>query len=204
MGRYSYSPRRVLEESAGIRIQDLKNYGVLNKGKLNANWTYNLTQNGRPLVDVDINIQFANTENLSTENYIHFDYLYKGQQYSFKHLIEIQSVNLGGYRYFFRCNCKKNNVFCGKRVKALYFAGNVWACRHCLELVYQNCRYNKNEYLRLKGNAETLKKKAEILRSYNHPKQAKRLEYKSINYEIEAERKFLLGANKLLARLNKF
>jgi len=125
------------------------------------------------------------------KNFIQFEYNYQGQPVSFKQPIEIQPVHLGGYRYYFRCNCTKNGRYCGRRVKALYFGGNIWACRHCLELVYQNSRYHRDEAARLRNNAEVLQKKADTLRTYKHPRKANILERKAWDYEQAAEEAFL-------------
>ena len=191
MGRDTYSHRRVLEFSAGVRIQDLKNYGLLNRGSLKASWNYNITQTRgmykENLADVTFTVQLSNTDRLSDKNFIQFEYDYQGQHISFKHQIEIQPVQLGGYRYFFRCNCTKNGIYCGRRVKALYFGGNIWACRHCLELVYQNSRYHRDEVARLRNNAEVLQKKADTLRTFKHPRKASRLEWRVYEYERAAD-----------------
>ena len=195
MGRDTYSHRRVLEFSAGVRIQDLKNYGLLNRGSLKASWNYNITQTRgmykENLADVTFTVQLSNTDRLSDKNFIQFEYNYQGQPVSFKQPIEIQPVHLGGYRYYFRCNCTKNGRYCGRRVKALYFGGNIWACRHCLELVYQNSRYHRDEAARLRNNAEVLQKKADTLRTYKHPRKANILERKAWDYEQAAEEAFL-------------
>jgi len=193
MGRDTYSHRRVLEFSAGVRIQDLKNYGLLNRGSLKASWNYNITRGmyKENLADVTFTVQLSNTDRLSDKNFIQFEYNYQGQPVSFKQPIEIQPVHLGGYRYYFRCNCTKNGRYCGRRVKALYFGGNIWACRHCLELVYQNSRYHRDEAARLRNNAEVLQKKADTLRTYKHPRKANILERKAWDYEQAAEEAFL-------------
>lgn len=184
MGRDSYSNRRVIEFSAGIRIQDLINYGLTQK-PCRGSWDYNITRNGyEQLADVTFTVQILNKERLSDKNFIQFEYDYQGQHLSFKHPIEIRPVHLGGYRYYFRCDCTKNGRYCGRRVKALYFGGNVWACRHCLELVYQNCRYSRDDVSRYQFNANTLHKKADTLRQYGHPRKASQLEQKAWEYEL--------------------
>jgi len=207
MGRDTYSHRRVLEFSAGVRIQDLKNYGLLNRGSLKASWNYSITRSGglykENLADVTFTVQLSNTDRLSDKNFIQFEYNYQGQPVSFKQPIEIQPVHLGGYRYYFRCNCTKNGRYCGRRVKALYFGGNIWACRHCLELVYQNSRYHRDEVARLWNNAEVLQKKADTLRTFKHPRKASRLEWKAYDYEFMADEAFLIRTAAFLKRIEK-
>lgn len=204
MGRDSYSYRRIIEDVAGVRIQDLKNYGLLNKGALNANWKYKINQGVfRAPIEVSVYIQLLNTEHESAANYIHFDYEYKGNKISLRHPIEIQPVNLGGYRYFFKCDCIKGGHYCGRRVKALYFAGNVWGCRHCLELVYNNCRHHRNEGIRLRNNADTLHHRADILRRHGHPRKANILDLKALQYEIDADHAFMNRMTRYLNMVNK-
>lgn len=207
MGRDTYSHRRVLEFSAGVRIQDLKNYGLLNRGSLKASWNHSITQTRgmykENLADVTFTVQLSNTDRLSDKNFIKFDYDYQGQHISFKHQIEIQPVHLGGYRYFFICNCSKNGIYCGRRVKALYFGGNIWACRHCLELVYQNSRYHRDEAARLRHNAEVLQKKADTLRTFKHPRKANRLEWRVYEYERAADEAMFHRLTSLFARIEK-
>lgn len=203
MGRDSYSHRRVIEFSAGVRIQDLINYGLTQK-PCRGSWNYNITRNGyEQLADVTFTVQIINKERLSDKNFIQFEYDYQGQPVSFKQPIEIQPVHLGGYRYYFRCNCMKNGRYCGRRVKALYFGGHVWACRHCLELVYQNSRYHRDEAARLRHNAEVLQKKADTLRRYGHPRKANRLEWKVNEYEQAADEAVFHRLTSLFARIEK-
>ena len=203
MGRDSYSHRRVIEFSAGVRIQDLINYGLTQK-PCRGSWNYNITRNGyEHLADVTFTVQIINKERLSDKNFIQFEYDYQGQPVSFKQPIEIQSVHLGGYRYYFRCNCTKNGRYCGRRVKALYFGGNIWACRHCLELVYQNSRYHRDEAARLRNNAEALQKKADTLRTFKHPRKANRLEWRVYEYERAADEAMFHRMTSLLSRIEK-
>ena len=180
MGRDSYSHRQILEFSAGIRIQDLLNYGLTRK-TCHAKINCNITRNGyEHLGNVVITIQIVNKERLNDKNFIQFEYVFREQFLSFKHQIEIEPVYLGGHRYYFRCSC-------GRRVKALYFGGNVWACRHCLKLVYQNSRFHRNEVTRLRHNAMLLQKKADTLRTLKHPQKAKRIESRAYEYERAAD-----------------
>ena len=203
MGRDSYSHRKVIEQSAGIRIQDLINYGLTQK-PCRGSWNYNITRNGyEHLADVKFTVQIINKERLSDKNFIQFEYEYQGQYLSFKQPIEIQPVYLGGYRYYFRCNCTKNGQACGRRVKALYFGGHVWACRHCLELVYNNCRNHRDETSRLRNNANYLQAKADTLRKYKHPRKANKLERKVNEYEQAADEASFLFVMALSKKIEK-
>lgn len=42
----------------------------------------------------------------------------------------------GGRRPWFRCSVYSNGRYCGRRVAKLYAAGELFACRHCYNLVY--------------------------------------------------------------------
>ena len=188
MGRYSYSHRDVLEYSAGITIQDLINFKVFNKGDLTAKWTFGITHTRGVYTEKLTDVKF--TVKIQEDNsYIQFQYDYKDKPLNFYHPIIRQPVHFGGYRYYFVCSCSKDGVYCGRRVKALYFGGRVWACRHCLELVYMNCRYNR-DILRYKNNSEILQKKAEKLKLYGHHRKANRLFYKAYEYEVKHDQAF--------------
>jgi len=168
MGRSSYSTRSVIEYSTAVTIQDLLSAGAL-KRACDAYWTYGIFGDGEKLVDVSANVRFR-----GDDSFIGFRYHYKGRDHDFKHQIVRQAVHFGGYRYFFQCGCVKDGQYCGKRVKALYWGGHVYACRHCLELVYLSCRYHRNfmEY-RLRANA--LEKKTRAYRRNRHPRKANQL-----------------------------
>ena len=187
MGRASYSRRKIIEHSAGISIQDLRNYKLLNRGPLKATWISQVTSTSSGLLaDITWTINIAPTEGLDGKSYLQFVYDYKGEHISFKHPIESQPVHFGGHRYFFRCSCSKAGEYCGRRVKTLYFAGNVWACRHCLDLVYNECRNHRNDIYRFRNKAETLYKKTERLKASNHHRKANLLKKKAELYEIKA------------------
>ena len=202
MGRYNYSHRRVIEQSAGIRIQDLINQGLTQK-PCRGIWNHNITRGHEQLADVKFTVQIINKDRLSDDNFIQFEYEYQGKSISFKQPIEIQPVYLGGYRYYFRCNCNKNGNYCGRRVKALYFGGNIWACRHCLELVYNNCRHHRDETQRARINADYLQTKADTLRRYRHPRKANRLEWRVYEYERAADEAMFHRLASLLTRIEK-
>ncbi len=186
MGRWSYSDRRVLEYSASITIQDLIYYGIFIKDNIPDVLNYIITtQNRRIYTEKPVYVS-QKVYIKDNESYIQFQYDYKGQYKEIIHSIIKQPVNYGGYRYYFKCSSYKNNVYCGQLVKALYFGGNVFACRHCLELVYQNCRYNR-DIIRHKYNAKIFKKKSDKLRQYGHPRKANILLKKSFEYETKFE-----------------
>jgi len=65
--------------------------------------------------------------------------------------IDLASIacNYGGYRYF--CYCP----VCEKRVKSLYLCKNIFACRHCLHLIYPS--QNETLSLRLYKKSKKIK-----------------------------------------------
>jgi hypothetical protein len=176
LGRDSYSNRQIIEYSGGIAIKDLLHANILNRGNLSVKWNFKVTHSYRgQLADIEC------TVNVEDDNsYIKFQYDYEGYQRDLKHPIIKQPVNFGGYRYYFKCNCVKHNQYCGRLVKALYFGGNVWGCRHCLGLVYYSCRFHRDS-TEHSGKADLLLNKAEKLRKQGHPRKANLIEIKALD-----------------------
>jgi hypothetical protein len=50
--------------------------------------------------------------------------------------IQRTKCHLGGERPWFNCTVSTGGKLCGRRVAKLYRAGHLFACRHCLGLVY--------------------------------------------------------------------
>jgi hypothetical protein len=99
-----------------------------------------------------------------------------------------QPVHLGGYRHYFKCGCVVKGKFCGRNVKALYWGGNVFGCRHCLKLVYLSSRIHRDR-LEYGERARALEKKAERYRTNKHPRKANRLLWIAHDFhEIDAQR----------------
>ena len=196
MGRKSYSNREVLENSAEISISDLLDIGLLKDNYCLASWKHNITSSRQGIIaEVETSVCFGGPEREQSLNYIQFDYRYSGKNFRVRHPIEIVKGTFGGHVYYFTCSCYKNDVYCGARMKKLYFGGHVWACRHCLELVYQNCRY-KGDVVQNLYNAEKWEKKAEKLKRANHPKKAKKAMEKANVYREKHEIVFSLEARR--------
>ena len=197
MGRDSYSPRRILEHSAGITIQDLKAAGLLTGKDLIANWNYTLSRGNDLLCRVYCTVTMKDWQ-----GDIAFKYNYNGQDYSFKQRIVKQPVHYGGHRYYFKCDCTKNGQYCGRLVKALYWGGNVYACRHCLDLVYSACR-NHRDRMEYSERARILQARAERYRRNKHPRKANRLLWTAYDYENKAEIALCGMLEKWTAQLNR-
>lgn len=174
MGRYSYSNRQILENKVSVTIKEMLNIYHFKNIPQTLNWSSSLSSNGEVFAHVKYFVMIRNRETISPENFIEFTTAISGGKYKQRFSIESQPVHLGGYRYFFKCEC-------GKRVRALWFHNSRWACRHCHGLVYQNCRLNRDVY-RLKKFSEKLEKKAEALRQTKHPRLANRALAKSLEY----------------------
>jgi hypothetical protein len=187
MGRSSYSCRRVIEHSTAVTIQYLLAAGVM-KRDCDASWTNSITRNGKKITDVHYNVRSR-----GDDSYIRFQYQYGGQDLSFRHRIVRQPVHFGGYRYFFECGCSKKGRYCGRLVKALYRCGPVFACRHCLELVYLSCRYHR-DWMLYSYWADALESKAERYRHNKHPRKANRLLSLVYDYRKQADRDFIAKA----------
>jgi len=197
MGRDSYSPRRILEHSAGITIQDLKAAGLLTGKDLIANWNYTLSRGNDLLCRVYCTVTMKDWQ-----GDIAFKYNYNGQDYSFKQRIVKQPVHYGGHRYYFKCDCTKNGQYCGRLVKALYWGGNVYACRHCLDLVYSACR-NHRDRMEYSERARILQARAERYRRNKHPRKANRLLWIAYDYENKAKIALCGMLEKWTAQLNR-
>ena len=164
MGRYSYSRRGILENSAGITIRDLLWMGGLKRlGISKANFSITSSRTGS-LGNVSIQLEMKNKDSVSRKNFIQF---YINGKPSSLHLIESQPVYLGGVRYYFKCS------YCCRRVKALYFgqSQSIYACRHCLGLVYQRSRSHR-DWMDSSYAVDKLKKEADKLMVHGHPRLA--------------------------------
>ena len=198
MGRYSR--RRILENSAGISIRDLLNSGYLKKLSIGVS-TLTLTRSHQSgiLATVEMKVQVTSRDRFSEENYIQFSI--NGES-AIRHSIETIPCHLGGYRFYFRCSCYKNKAYCGKRVKSLYFGGHIYACRHCLDLSYQQARDHRS-FMYASHITDKLMKRADNLRQTGHPRLANRLYIKAEKYRQLSNAIFTNYASKLRSKYNR-
>jgi len=195
MGRYAYSSRRIAEYSFKVDIADLAetfrgpcmatSSGTIRQTR--GEWSediaaFTFTVTMGPKVSETAG-DLGGLIIPTGDSFIQFEHDYQGQHYSGKHYIDRRPVNLGGYRYFFRCG------HCGQRVTALYFGGKAWACRSCCDLVYQKSRDSRSLWTG-QHTAEIMRKKAKALRSQKHPRLANRLEWKAYELEEQFQRAF--------------
>jgi hypothetical protein len=193
MGRSSYSSRRIIEHSAAVTIQDLLSAELLGRD-CNASWTHSISRNEEKLTDVHFNVTTK-----GDDSFLGFRYNYDGRDNDFKHRIVRQPVHLGGYRYFFECGCTKNGQYCGRRVKALYWGGHVYACRHCLDLVYLSCRAHRDA-MEYSVRASALENRAKAYRRNRHPRKSNRLLWLADEYMERGNIAFCQVASKLMAK----
>lgn len=187
MGRNSYSSRRIVEYSYSIRIEDLAEAGCFTRGPCTGTGSgrigYKGSEDEAPIAEYSFTITIGPkvseiAEELggiripAMDSFIALEHDYKGRHYSGKHYIDRLPVHFGGFRWYFRCGN------CGRRVKALYFGWNKWACRHCCGLVYRSSREHRNSMDKWNA-AEIAEKRAEILRGRKHPRLANRLEWEA-------------------------
>jgi len=201
MGRDAYSRRAVLEYSYGLRIEDLKTWGVLTGKPLRAVWGGTIRNSSAWQGDIaefeaEVNIAdkvFVGTVNgvpyHSEESHIRFRLEQDGRQTTERHNLERQPVHFGGFRWFFRCGT------CGRRCRALYFGGHFFACRLCLGLVYQVSREHRNTE-EFRRRAKRLEKRADQLRERRHPRLANRLLWQANDLWQADENRLMQGFNR--------
>ena len=144
MPRYYHpNPRDTTEGAKRIELAWLRKHNYLGGyfgGQLS--WSRNGEPNGNIRVRVDTS---------SPNPYIEFDYKvkkhYEGEdkwkeiKYEFR--MESTPCRFGGQKWFFICGLYKNGIYCGRRVRNLYLAGDYFGCRKCANLSYQSCNESK-------------------------------------------------------------
>lgn len=136
MGRWRYSHRDTVEECLIIDIYFLKKHNYL---KFSQNGEIQWSDNSGFKSSMGIkstvweepeSITFSYTVTKSSTN----------EKEDFNYTIPLvkTSCNFGGFRYWFKCQGIRNNIYCGRRVAKLYRApsGNYFICRHCYDLTY--------------------------------------------------------------------
>ncbi len=141
MPRYYHpNPRSTTEAAKRIELAWLRKHNYLDgMNHVGLSWSYN----GSPSGNIRVIIDTRETPS------IEFDYKVKpwGEEewkeikYSFS--MESISCCFGGKKWFFICGLYKNNIYCGKRVRNLYKAGDYFGCRACANLSYESCNESK-------------------------------------------------------------
>ncbi len=144
MSRYYHpNPRDTTEAAKRIELAWLRKHNYLGGnfgGQLS--WSYG----GKPSGNIRVKIDTS-----SSTPHIEFDYKiknrYEGNEawkvMKYEFVMESNPCRFGGKKWFFICGLYKNGIYCGKKVRNLYFAGNYFACRKCANLSYQSCNESK-------------------------------------------------------------
>lgn len=141
MPRYYHpNPRGTAEETKRIELAWLRRHNYLG-GYFGG--TLSWSSNGEPTGQINVRI------NTSEEPNIIFDYKVRSNSASewreVKYSFPMTSVpcGYGGKKWFFVCSLSRNGVYCGKRARNLYLAGDYFGCRTCANLSYQSCNESK-------------------------------------------------------------
>ena len=121
--------------------------------------------------------------------------------------VEWTSCRFGGYRPWFVCSVYANGTYCGRQVTKLYYAGRLFACRHCSRLAYASQQESAHERgllkaqrirVRLGGNANMLD---------DFPEKPKRMHWRTYDrlcrVHDAARARSLIGLTDFAKRLRK-
>jgi len=189
MGRWNWSGRGVIENTARLTIEDLRAWGFIPKEPGARSGTLTLFMGGKKTGDLGATVRM-------NQGYgeIEFDYRLDGKPVNYRHGIEAVPLHYGGARLYFKCQN------CNRRVTALYFFGGYYACRSCHRLVYTVSRKHRDlaEHI---TRAQNMGQRADRLEKYGHPRKANRIRLRARQLEEEAfayvARKFILQAGGL-------
>ncbi len=137
---YHPNPRDTTEGAKRIELAWLKKHTYLG-GYFGG--TLNWSSNGESVGNINIRIDTRENPN------IEFDYKTKKHSEEewrdIKYSFPMTSIpcRYGGKKWFFTCSLYRNKVYCGKRVRNLYKAGDYFGCRTCANLSYESCNESK-------------------------------------------------------------
>ncbi|HOX30531.1 MAG TPA: hypothetical protein P5080_05070 [Candidatus Paceibacterota bacterium] len=158
MGRYYSSTKPEADYLKKIDISWLKQQGLLQRWHSSTiSWTNGFTGDKS---SIGIEVALLDDDKYARIHYTQTEQ--NGEKRDFDYRIPITSTpcNYGGQRYWFACPWYKNGVYCGRRVRTLYKAGDYFACRHCYNLTYSE--RNTNRRYRMHPLFETLLTKDKI------------------------------------------
>lgn len=90
-------------------------------------------------------ILFSHVTDFHPHIYIAYK-LKNGKDYVLRLTLSRTQCSYDGWRFWFLCPLSKGHgLCCGKRVGVLYKVGDVFGCRHCLELTY-TCRKRNSRH----------------------------------------------------------
>jgi hypothetical protein len=197
-----------IEHSARITITELNQLGCLKWGATSTMSGLRIVSSfhgtlAEPVCKVVMDKPEGEPQGITENRYIQFNYIFNDKSIEFKHFIEAVPCNIPGYRFYFRCSASTNDAYCGKRVEHLYFwssdyhNNSIYACRHCLNLVYTASRHHKTLYEYME-KSRAMEKKIKYLKSWNHLKKANRLLPDYYRLQDLHDQEFLRGARKFM------
>ena len=178
MGRDSYSCRDILEHCVDIKIQDIQVPKALREKHCQGEWEINYWRGDEQVAKGRAAVVMHDPQ---LGSFIEFKYHADGRDYHYRQDIVRIPAHYGGHRYYFQCCMSRGSFYCGRRVKTLYFTDTVYACRHCLRLVYLASRLHRDR-VEYSERGRALEKRAERYRRNSHPRIANRLLWKAENY----------------------
>ena len=168
--------RDMIEETPRLTIDDLRAWRFIPGAGEERSGTITLSRNGERTGSLQATVRMD-----GTMSFIRFDYLLGEDRkpVTHQHGLEPFPCHFGGHRLYFRCK------YCGRRVTALYLSGGYYACRHCHRLAYMVSQEHGALCERI-DRAHDLRKRADRLREYCHPRKANRLLARVAELEVES------------------
>ena len=161
MGRHYFSTKTEADNLLKIDLSWLKKQNILQSScSTQIAWANEYAENEN---NIGIDVAISNSEKYIRLYYIQTER--NGEQKDFNYRIPIisTSCHYGGKRYWFICPWHKNGVYCGKRVRVLYKAGDYFACRHCYNLTYRTRNENRRHRIPPLFNGLIIERKIEKL-----------------------------------------
>ena len=110
-------------------------------------WEKKGTVEGRQCLDVR---ELHRAHGIKPGSEMTINYEWRGEEVAQKIFLDWTPCNYGGLRPWFKC------MTCGRRVAKIYFGGNHFACRHCLNLTYTSCQESDSRFGKFLQNYDVL------------------------------------------------
>lgn len=127
--RYAYGAKCTVEGSRSIDVLRWNKLGYL-AGYSRFSWAWRRDD----VTTASINVEAENT--LVVLSYRARDYGAEWEDVKQRVPLEWTPCRFGGERPWFQCSAYFRGRYCGRRVRHLYGAGKLFACRHCYGLAY--------------------------------------------------------------------
>jgi hypothetical protein len=170
MGRYTYTNRKLLEETIRLTIYDIIKSGILKNDCLNLTF---LDLNHDPSIQLKVEAYENNNNSFSLD----IKYNWKSQPREMTLDMTSLSCNFGGKRHYLLCPMTQ------KKVTALYLSKDgFFASRDHLQLIYRLSRSHRGIFEEL-DKSNNCKQHAEEYRLCGHPRKAEIKEMKAEEYK---------------------